>query len=922
MSRIGLEQRFSDEFLGFEGAELRELQNQIGAIRELIERERERERGNNIDPDILNRILERLNQPNVLNQPQQGGFQFGNETQTVNLNPSPQNIRQNIRTSQPQFQNNPLIPSEKEEDIYLFYYQKERQFTKFKLSDYLAIPKFREKLHSSLFQKKYIDDINDIFNIIHPHIIDFQPQEFAKSIKGMLAIDIFFEPYLLFNVVSKAVGTERERGNIYGEGLKLLMNWLKTALIQDKEIKDIIKGIIKNLEEKYESKFLLTPEQEEGYTIAFNNEMKTLDEWNKKFTDEIDITINTNTTIKNTARSKFTESNQFKSVYNLLEQWVIDIANIAEIGNSTTIKKTLDIFYGWYTKDDTKFKKRLLADVLIGKTYELDGYYKTEKIYGKDITELEQRYKDSERNIASSETNKSIHYVNYLSFINRVKVHKIFFETPKIFDKIDDILKKSNYLNGLKLISILAFIHPSFYIYIWKIVEILKGKLGIDNTQRLVTTSIFLIGFQHILPYDPKESLDSFDHYSLCFNIMSVVVEWIFPYTTKFTNESLKQNTILKDIKFVPIAEVSTPISTFIEDKYNLNGETRTFIMDNIDPIKDTLYKQYKLKKTKDKVVFGSKSKEYELVASAVNDIYYLLQWIHNCFIETKSKLQNTMKNLIPWMQPRGNEVITDIITYHSIDKSLDPMTMTELNEQINLILKDIKAFNKIEPNIKLPELKKSSFELNNVELLGLTWIVEHQRDIFKQSNFEVPYSIEDFQKNGEINKKVREEFEGSKFFLDEKYILQKLGINNAYDKYSQIFIRTLYAVSAVKKQFQQVMKLRNGTINDLYREMVGIRSDGNIASKSFQKMMQRLLILNDYIENSEVHIYADISDNPRFMFHEEIKGMEKVIAYLPYITTQRSTSGKERNPKYLEPPLIDNKLEELQDKMNESRKK
>lgn len=821
---------------------------------------------------------------------------------------------------------------------YLFSYKEEKHFAKYKLSIDLQIPKFRESLQSGTFQKKYVEDIDDIFNMIYPLIQDKNQEDFTNYIKLLLLMDIYFEPYVLFGVVSRAIGTEPFVGDIHGKGIKILMRWFeKNIKYSGKSVNsNIVENLVKGLVGKYKST-LGFEINEDNYKLNYNNEMHSLEDWIKNFTEKIGLVSDT----KYTFRSNFTQRDVFISVSNLTTQWIKDVLGIVEIRNFEDIRRGTKKFYDWYKPNEEKTKNedlqdRIIADILIRRTYDLDT---AKSVNNKHDTikefDLYESYERAKTYMNSSKSSESEHYVNYLSFWNRANVHYKFFSLVSTYKGIKFQDVSTIIVDGLRCMTLLAFVSPEFYNYVNTLIEDIDN-LPIQDQDKLYLTAQFLVGFIHIHPVNPKSTLNTFGNYNLIKQISLKIVPWIlqsnFPMNGIVGWLSQPEIVIGKEVKYIPIIEFNVPISIYLEDQLNENKKIEELLVNlnkTYPKVVPYLLEQYNFKKPKNSIQLGSKSTTYEIIASNINEMFQVTQLLRYSVEYTIKSTKRFLSDLYPWIKPISDQVLHDILTIHSLDKSLPNRTMEELSKDLATLLNDIKKLNRIEPNIKLTDTKKSDFEGNTIELFALTWIVDYQKDVFKQANYNPPNSVRDLKGQIEMTKVVEDILRKSGFPLNKQYILEPVNFNNStnqespfeYGKFTRIYSSIWYIVSYLKSRFTYLNDLWI-TIKQNFPELIGIRNINNKASNLIAKMDSMITFLSNYILKSEVWIYADIyKDSQRFQFNDEkvMKSMNSITAFLPLITTQSYTKQGSIFPKYLEKSFGERASEYERKKLNQN---
>ncbi len=460
---------------------------------------------------------------------------------------------------------------------YLFSYQSHSNFATLLLSDSIKAPLFTNQLGSE-YQHKYITELNDIFNCLYGLFTQSHdvrdPQVFITRLKMLLLANIWSDPHILFSVCSFAMphGIDIEVSITTRGAFAAWYEWLGSGkLVKDSKLKTQMSQFVSN-----QRSSVGTPNPG---SLSRLNELKATVK-----TRALPIQVTT----------PLLEDPDLKKLHKMFLTYAQDVLDASGLENAV-----YDLFtdagnkYGWYFARDSKkinnLNDRLIADVLIRRTYQYDAYKTTPKRDAVISPEkLESRYIDAAQLLGVPSRGKILrnrHNLDYVSMWNRISYLVNLFEfgiDKKNFStKINRNRASADEIASLYLLlALCGCIPPEWVEHVSKTLDQVDSiALDEDNaSSKLEYAWIAILGVLQLSMVNPAMTNAGMNRseYENLQHIIEILSRWgwqtwfcdSIPFTKTFV-KSLWASRVGADIQYVPVQRFSSVFPIYLEDVYN-----------------------------------------------------------------------------------------------------------------------------------------------------------------------------------------------------------------------------------------------------------------------------------------------------------------------------------------------------------------
>ncbi len=628
---------------------------------------------------------------------------------------------------------------------YLFSFDGNRKFAKLSFSDHIKIVLIENQMVSD-YHLSWIRDFDDLINCLYPMLLkSFQEggsSQFETHLKFLMFANVWSDPHVLFSIVSSGLLLEGDGSwnppMVTSSILSTWGEWIKkTTNIKSIGLKKKLTSIISDIQPL----------------------SGVVDQTLLKKLSSIQIEFNSTSTPWKVS-SEMLKNNMFKRLEPLFRQYAGDILNGTGLESSiATFLEEGDLKYGWYFKDPNAINnidQRIIADILINRTWKLDQYKRTPKLHKKIIFEdLSSRYDEAIGflgNYMKGTKLQTKHYLEYISFWNRLDyVHKLFqfgIEKKQFKTSIDSSISAEELSHMYTLLSLLCFVTDE---WLSPLAHIITGidKIGslengepISGRTKLETAWVIIHGILTLGIENPKFTGTRMSRYQYEFTqrIIETISKWGWqqwflktPDLTLTVDAHKTGNWVGMDISYIPTILFPDVFSIFLEDTFNAQSPKASGIVTqfnriyNEKDIGDIIAKrleQINLSKRNKRYQFPTSIQGSQTIRTHMTDIYYQLQIMTFIMQDVLRLLTFECDNIVGGtiLEGKVTQMVSLITTIHLPDQT-DTNFIVYSDKRLKDIAQDTSTMtdllwglNKITPQVVLIREGKTAFKLTNTD--------------------------------------------------------------------------------------------------------------------------------------------------------------------------------------------------------------
>ncbi len=789
-------------------------------------------------------------------------------------------------------------------------------FSNLKPSEFIKIPRFAAKLTTE-FQNKYAKDFDEIFDCLYVSFLkSFESKTLDAHFKFLLLANLWSDPINLAIITHHATPTTDRVKDLEIPVNKCfqLMTWIQsTDMIPTK--------ISQQLQNTILSQITLTS------TLTGDPETE-------KLLKNIKITWNNEIDNNLTVQSSLVDSQFFIPLREMYSLYITDVIKSGTTGNFSELLIELmnraKLTFNWYGTTKDELSNRIIADVLINRTYELDHYASTDYEYiDSSSFLLSQRYDyalGSIGDFTERHIMKSKHNLLYISFWNRVDyLYKLFqygIQNNMFKPGFDININIKEVTTHIFLLVLMCFIPNSFVVPLLALVKTIDGlNLGFyekSKTVWVIVHGMLTIQTGDVFNLTYSTTQGRYENMQKVFEIVSQWgwQGWFCGSKTGSTQFIDKSRYVGKEIKYIPVPHMNNVISMALEDYFNLNpvsmNEFFKYFEDtyssrriNLDgrSLPKLLIDLNKMKKHGRPYEFLSNSKAIGGAQKAMRELNLEIQVISYILRAATHLIRFEFNTEFTGDPIWGDktDVLARLATEIHIVSPLykgSPETFMRLADKADQLLSALKLINTTTFRIQLVKLKSGSLRiLGNDVLLEFVSILEKSGDDYQLMKPES--HNENINKLKRIARKWKNDFDALGLTIPVPYQL---------DIFVNIYTILVYAIDELKRIVTRTVTHWH-TIENETNNLIDIRTSNRGYTRAMHDGRHNISIIRANLENLtfgsvkmngvEDKMYAAALNAP---FDDPTNGTlnEIIVRMMPYLkaTPKGSNLSKLFDPK------------------------
>jgi hypothetical protein len=781
---------------------------------------------------------------------------------------------------------------------HLFAYKPYRDFVLFSILDYIEPVLFKGHL-GSMYQNKYKQEFNDIFNCVHQALIQsFEiggAEAFETHFKMLLLANAWSDPHVLFSILNASCNTliyTPER--FTRSSMVTWMEWIKnTKNIASDGIRGMLQEMLGEL----------------GPLRGASVNQELLDKLNKT------VKIQFKSIKSPWGIQSDLLNGPLKEILYVFRKFVEDVMGGDFRDKVLKIIGDLRVMYGWYFKDPRSINtitKRTIGEIIIQKTFQLDQYHTISKTYQEITVErIVDRYDEAKLNLGNYKKRsimKTKHYLDYVSILNRIDYIHHLFSTGIGASLFSNTINASSeeIAHTITLIASISLVPSDWLEPLEKIISGLDGvsvlKKGQPFTLRmkLETVWVMIHGILAINMTNPSlaDLTMNQTHYDLYQKIIEILSRWGWSkwFLKKESQDHLFQGQrtwIGNDVYYVPTPQFPRVFSIFLEDHFNeisrnqdlqIIRDFNTIYNENDigAPIVTLLKSIDSLKSLGTPYKFPSTIEGVQDIRDSITGLYTQLQILQYILSNVPRIISFHLSQLFPsdfsvaFPNSKIEEIPRLITTIHlehqSKRKALNypDKSIGKIVDDIADILSSVSQMNRITPQISLISLPKPMFRITSQNIYEL--VIETLR-----KGQYIPFTGSDV---GQIKKFLQD---------TERNWKKKLPESTQVPDLSPLYTVLTYVVT-IARELSKSISMKWYEVRKHILESIGIGRSLHRLRKILGDLDKRFDVFSGYLHELELLSYTDARDKE----YEIALNMQGIIVdTLPYLRSKESDISK-----------------------------